>query len=46
MVEYISDKEYKYTQVIEIVYKGYSEEEQVDGNLRQKLEENCIKVVH
>ena len=44
--EYISDKEYKYTQVIEIVFKGYSEEEQVGRNLRQKLEENCIKVVH
>ncbi|AHN26230.1 hypothetical protein GAPWK_1657 [Gilliamella apicola] len=44
--EYISDKEYKYTQVIEIVYKGGSEEAQVEGNLRQKLEENCIKVVH
>ena len=44
--EYISDKEYKYTQVIEIVFKGYSEEEQVDRNSRKKHEENCIKVVH
>ena len=44
--EYISNKEYKYTRVFETVYKNSSEEAQVDGNLRQKLEENCIKVVH
>lgn len=44
--EYISDKEYKYTQFIENVFKGYSEEVQVEHNLRQKHEENCIKVVH
>lgn len=44
--EYISDKEYKYTKFIEIVFKGYSEEEQVDRNSRKKHEENCIKVEH
>lgn len=44
--EYISDKEYKHTLIIEKVYKSLSEEEQIKDNSRQKIEENCIKVVH
>lgn len=44
--EYISDKEYKHTLIIEKVYKSLSEEEQTKDNSRQKIEENCIKVVH
>lgn len=44
--EYISDKEYKYTQILEFVFNDRSEEEQVNDNSRQKLEESCIKVTH
>ena len=44
--EYISDKEYKFTQITEFVFHNLPEEEQVNDNSRQKLEESCIKVAH
>lgn len=44
--EYISDKEYKQSDIIDYIFPNKSEEEQERDNSRHKFEENCIKVVN
>ena len=44
--EYISDKEYRQTLFVENIYNPRPGEEKIKNNLRQKVEENCIKVAH
>lgn len=43
-LEYISDREYKQSGIIEYIYPDLSEDEQMDRNSKFRFEESCFKI--